>query len=142
MNAGSNPAATSILIMRVTILLPVLLSACVPPSYAYLSLPIENLEARTLELALLEVPLADLEARMGKLQIEHLAFYTEGREALPYQLVDRDGDGHPDHALIKIPLEAAGGTLVVTSPGPRNPAALPPGGERYRVNLRFDRARR
>ncbi len=128
--------------MKVTLLPSLLLFSCVPPSYAYLSLPIENLEGRALELVLLEVPLADVEARIGALQVEHLAFYTKGREALPYELIDRDGDGSPDHALIKVPVAADGGTLGVTSPGPRNPAELPPGGKRYRVKLRFDRARR
>ena len=128
--------------MKVTLLLSLFLVGCIPPSYAYLSIPIENLESRALGLARLEVPLADLEARMGGLQIERLAFYTKGRQALPYELIDRDGNGIVDHALIKVAIEADGGILVVTSPGPRNLGELPAGGERYRVKLRFDRARR
>ncbi len=148
MNAGSNPAATSIYSvissLKQNSILAVMLSlqACIPASYGYLRIPIENRGDQDSPLAVIDLPLEDLAAGFDDFAIDRLTFYVEGRDPIPFALTDLDEDGILDHARIKIPLAKEGDFVIVTSDGPRSPEKLAPGGQTGIAVVRFDLAER
>ncbi len=132
--------------MRVTrgwpLLGVLLVAACVPETAAYLTLPVVPLEEEALELAVVEVNLAELEKEMGELRVEDLAFYHFGREPVPHELRDTDGDGRADVAVVVIPVPTYGARLTAVCPGPRAEGSVPSGGTVGAVVVQYDAAYR
>ena len=119
-----------------------LLAACVPETAAYLTLPVVPLDEEALELAVVEVSLAELEKEMGQLRVEDLAFYHFGREPVPHELRDKDGDGRMDVAVVVIPIPADGARLTAVCPGPQAEGSVPSGGTVGAVLVQYDGAYR
>ncbi len=119
-----------------------LATACVPETAAYLTLPVVPLEEEALELAVVEVNLAELEKEMGELRLEDLAFYHLGREPIPHELRDKDGDGRVDVAVVVIPVPANGARLTAICPGPQAEGSVPSGGTVGAVLVQYDAAYR
>ncbi len=118
-------------------------TSCVPVTSAYLSVPVVPEDGR--EHAGIEVcvPFNKLERLMRGLDPDSLAFYAGGREPVPHQLIDEDGDGAADAALVVLDVAADGSTrLTALSPGPTAVGELQDGEFADHVVLRFDRARR
>ena len=103
------------------------LVACVPQRYASLSIPVESVDHRAHERALLEVRLQDLATRMEGFDATALAFYTQGRTPAAHALIDTDLDGKPDIARVQLAV-GVGGTarILVVCPGPHSDATLDP----------------
>ena len=122
--------------------LPPLLSACVPPHAAYLSVPLVSRDGSDVERAVVWVPLAELAARMDDFDANSIAFYIEGRTPLPYRAVDVDGDQVTDFAAVAVPVRGDGSTrLIAVSPGPLAQGEGPTGQPTPGIELRFDQAR-
>jgi hypothetical protein len=118
------------------------LQACIPTTYGYLRIPVENRSDQSYALAIVDVSLAELASRFEDFTSDKLAFYTTGREPIPYRLIDSNEDGNVDHARLKIPLAAEGGFIIATSDGPRSREPIPQGGQAGIALLRFDQAER
>lgn len=119
-----------------------LLTACAPVTASWLSVPIETTDGEPRPLAIVRVPLAELRARMPRFDPRQLAFYDRGREPIPHRIVDRDGDGQVDTAIVKLPIQKGGVLLTVVSPGPPAGDDLPPGGSDRGVVVRIEAAER
>ena len=119
-----------------------LAAACVPTTAAYLSIPIETTDGESRRAVEVRVPLAELAERMGELDPETLTFYAGGRTPIPHQLVDDNGDGAPDAALVVLAVAGDGSTrLVALCPGPAAQGSPPPAERDPGVLLRIDLSR-
>ena len=123
------------------LLVPLLLLGCIPDHYAYLRVPMKPLAGEDLDAAVVVVPLDKVRPLMGECAMHELAFYAAGRSPLPYRLVDDDGDGEPDRAVLLAAVPAEGGDLVMTCPGPRAEGEPPSGDRESQVELDFGNAR-
>ena len=111
--------------------------ACVPQTAAYLTLPVVPLDDLPVERALVEVELAELEWRMADFRAEDLAFYHLGRQPIPHELRDTDGDGIFDLAVLVIPVPPDGTKLTAVCPGPSTDDPLPLRGVKGAVEVKY-----
>ena len=111
--------------------------ACVPETASYLTLPVVPLDDQPLEQAVVEVELAELVRRMAGFRAEDLAFYHLGRQPVPHQLRDTDGDGIFDIAVLVIPVPLDGAKLTAVCPGPGMASVLPSGGVEGGVEVKY-----
>ena len=116
--------------------------ACVPQTAAYLTLPVVPLDDQPLEQAVVEVDLAELARRMVDFRAEDLAFYHLGRQPVPHQLRDTDGDGVFDIAVLVIPVPRDGAKLTAVCPGQGTDGVLPSGGLEGGVEVKYERSYR
>jgi hypothetical protein len=103
--------------------------------------PVESTDGATYAQTLVEVPLAELRARMTDFDPARAAVYAGGRAPVPHALVDRDADGVPDVLLVAMPV-AEGSALAVVCPGPSGGGILRETGAAGPVRLRWDLAKR
>jgi hypothetical protein len=116
-------------------------AACVPTTAAYLSLPLATEDRAPREHAVVRVPFAELRERMPGFDPAALAFYAQGRAPIPHRLLDEDGDGAPDAALVALPIAGDGSTrLIALCPGPSTAAEPPTGPPSAGVIADFARA--
>ncbi len=110
-----------------------------PTHAAFLRLGVTFPDGKPPGLAILDVPLAKLQARNLDLDPQQLAVYYMGRDPVSHQLLDQDRDGRPDHVRVKILPEVDEAWLVFVSPGTPAPEPLPAGGQAVRVRYHFRR---
>lgn len=121
----------------------VMLAACTPLSSSYLEVPVVPRDGKARAPGLVRVPLRELRSRMPGFDPDRVAFYAEGREPLPHQLVDEDADQRPDAAHVQLRVAGDGSTrLVVVCPGPAAPAATLAGTVDRDLEVRFAQASR
>lgn len=73
---------------------------CLPHRWVYLRIPMLGPPGEHV----VELPLERVYAAHDDFRADNLAFYDRGREPRPFRLIDRDGDGTPDHALVLVRL--------------------------------------
>ncbi len=107
-----------------------------PAHSDYLAVPLRTAGDADLALAEIDVPLAQLRDALPGCDLTELAVFTHGREPLPVELVDRDGDGEVDHLRTWSPVRGDGSTrlqfVCPAAPGPRGER---PGSVRGAVRL-------
>ena len=149
MYVGSIPAVTSTCQRMITAVPKSLLAllalnslwvtGCMPVHAAFLQLGVTFPDGEPPGLTILDVPLSKLHTKSGDLDPQHIAVYHTGRDPLPHRLLDKDGDGRPDHLRVKFLPHSDETWLVFVSPGAPNPNALPDGGHQARVTYHFRR---
>jgi hypothetical protein len=135
------PAAAVALALALAGTLSLSLAACAPATWSYLTVPLDCSECTARSPVRVAVPLAELAARWPALDPDVLAFYDRGRTPRPFALLDADGDGAVDTALVELSLEPPVEALVVTCPGPRFRGDAPAGEPTPGIALDFRNAR-
>ena len=112
------------------------LAACTYTHAAFLRLGLKFPDGTPPGLTIVDVPLAKLRTRHASMDPQRIAVYHTGRIPLPHQLLDKDGDGRPDHLRVKFVPAADQAWLVFVSPGEPTQGELPAGGQEVRVTYR------
>ena len=140
---GDAGETTAMALRRVALsLVSIAAAACAPTTAAYLSIPLETEDGASRDLAVVRVSFAELRHRMAGFDPTSLAFYGRGRTPIPHRLLDEDGDGAPDAALVALPVAGDGSTrLVAVCPGASTNAEPPVGPPSVGVIVCFAQAR-
>ena len=124
-------------------LLLLTLAACLPSRAAFLRVPVAIEPPPTDELLTVAANCEEIRAHIPNFDPSKAAFYARGRQALPFELADRDADGVPDQVLVTFPcLAFQSPWLVIVYPGAADQTPAPATHSGRRVRLDFRNARR
>ena len=126
-----------------SLLLPLFLGACLPSTAGFLRVPVQFDAPPTGGPIQVTAEFDKIRALMPDFDPAAAAFYGRGRTALPFRLVDADGDGNDDAVTVVLESRAdAEAWLVIVCPGPKANGKLLEFGNPRRVTLDFAKARR
>ena len=125
------------------LLATVLIAGCVPTHAAFLHVPVTVAPRRPAGLVIVRLPIEELAKRMEEFDVERIAVFHRGREPIPHQIVDIDGDGRLDTVVTKIPAGAGNRAVAVVCPARKqNRDPLPEGGSAEGVTIDMEHSQR